>query len=502
MKAKKGSFFIFLSLIFIIIYILPHVSYARTSGFASKILRIESYDFPSINVTLKVFTREPTTFSSDNFKLFEENNKIATFSVSASKATQYVMLALDRSSSIKKQMGEVKKAAVVFVNTMPDRVKAGIMSFGSDVQFEHECSANKNSLLKAIQKIRPYGGTSLYDVVYQGCESLTRIGNRTDLKTMVVMTDGYDSNPRGTGQMSIKNLNEALAIAGKHNIKLFMIGLGSSIDKKVMVKLARKSEGAFLPARNTDQLRTIYLKLGQRLQLEQYLAINYISPNPEANGTLRAVQIKSEWQGIKNQGSGTYRAPLPPPPEPEKPEKELKLATFEGTELNAEIIPERYLSTDLYSSREEPEISNAMRVLVESANEQLRAGYQRMNSTIKPIFSEWNQHVAEHSIENLPPLRDQAINELENFQFVLENVLDQFVPAALEIVETTPEKNRRYLAKQHVKSHGYLLRSGLKARIYLLKQNLKSNTFWNSSNKKQTEFRNSNLEKQYNRENR
>jgi hypothetical protein len=412
------------------------------------------------------------------------------------------MLALDRSSSIKKQMGKVKKAAAVFVKTMPPRVKAGIMSFGSDVQFEHECSADRNSLLKAIQKIRPYGGTSLYDVIYQGCESLTRTGNRKDLKTMVVMTDGYDSNPRGTGPMSIKNLNEALAIAGKHNIKLFMIGLGSSIDEKVMVKFARETEGVFLPARNTEQLRTIYLKLGQRMQLEQYLALKYITPNPETDGSKRIVQIKSEWQGINNQGSGSYRAPLPPPPEPEKTEKKLKLANFEGTTLNAAIIPERYISKELYSSRENPGINRAMRILVESGNEQLTAGYQRLNSTLKPVFSEWNQCVADQRVENLPQLRDQAISELENFQYVLENVLDQFVPAALEILEATPEKNRRYLAKQHVKSQCYLLRTGLKARIYLLKQNLRTNTFWNKTDKKQTKFRNKNLKKQFDRENR
>ncbi|MGM0600783.1 MAG: vWA domain-containing protein [Candidatus Rifleibacteriota bacterium] len=501
MKTKKRDLSGFLSLIFIFIF-LPLCSFAQTSGFASKILRIESNNFPEIDVTLKVFTREPTTFTSDNFKLFEDNTKIATFSINAAKATQYVMLALDRSSSIKKQMGEVKKAAAVFVKTMPARVKTGIMSFGSDVQFEHKCSANKNSLLKAIQKIRPYGGTSLYDVIYQGCESLTRIGNRTDLKTMVVLTDGYDSNPRSTGQMSIKNLNEALAIARKHNIKLFMLGLGDSIDKKVMIKFARETKGAFLPAQNTDQLRTIYLKLGQRLQLEQYLALNYITPEPETDGSKRIVQIKSEWQGINNQGSGSYRAPLPPPPEPEKPEKELKLTNFEGTDLDAEIIPERYIDKELYSARKEPGIKRAMRILVESGNEQLRAGYQRLNSTLKPIFSEWNQHVADQRIENLAQLRDQAISELENYQFVLENVLDQVVPAALEIAETIPDKNRRFLAKQGVKSRCYLLRTGLKARIYLLKQNLKTNTFWNKSNKKQTEFRNKTLKKQFNRKNR
>jgi VWFA-related protein len=456
---------------------------AQSNGFASKILRIESGNFPEINVTLKVFTKEPASFNSDNFKLFEEDTKVASFSVKATKLTQYVMLALDRSSSIENQMPEVKKAAAVFINTMPKRVKAGIISFASDVQSEHECSDDKNSLYKAIQKIRPYGGTSLYDVIYQGCETLSRTGRRTDLKSMVVMTDGYDCNPRGTGPMSIKTIKEAAEIAEKYGITLYMIGLGNEIDKNVMTTLAHKTGGAFLLARNTSQLRTIYLKLGERLQLEQYLAIFYTTPDTEPNGSLRNVKIESEWQGIQNQGSGTYRAPLPPPPEPE-PEKDLELREFTGRELNTELIPEEYFEPDTYKRIKEPEIQNSMRILVDSANEQLRAGYHRLNSTLGPIFAEWNQHVENGNVETLSELRDQGKAELDEFHYILENVVEQFRSAALEIADSIPNKFRKSLRKQTIKTQTDLLYQKLIAKILLLKQSLSANSHLNQMDKR------------------
>jgi len=128
----------------------------RADGFATRILRVDSAKFPLINVLIKVFTSKPTTLGSDNFKVAEDNADVVSFSVRAGKPVQYVVLALDRSSSIEAQMPEVKQAAASFVNTMPARVKAGVMSFASDVEINHKCSDNRQSLLQAIEKIRPY----------------------------------------------------------------------------------------------------------------------------------------------------------------------------------------------------------------------------------------------------------------------------------------------------------------------------------------------------------
>jgi hypothetical protein len=301
---------------------------------------------------------------------------------------------------------------------------------------------------------------------------------------MVVMTDGYDCNPRGTGPMSIKTIKEAAEIAEKYGITLYMIGLGNEIDKNVMTTLAHKTGGAFLLARNTSQLRTIYLKLGERLQLEQYLAIFYTTPDTEPNGSLRNVKIESEWQGIQNQGSGTYRAPLPPPPEPE-PEKDLELREFTGRELNTELIPEEYFEPDTYKRIKEPEIQNSMRILVDSANEQLRAGYHRLNSTLGPIFAEWDQNVADKNVEALAKLNEQAQVELDNFHYLMGNVIDQFKPAALEIADFIPDEHQKSSAKQTIKSKTYLLHHGLHWKIIGLKEELRMNSLGNIENKHQ-----------------
>lgn len=288
----------------------------ETASFSSTILGVNAGQFPAIEADVKVFSRNPVPPSQDEFEVFENQTRIASFTVTRRKPRHFLVLALDRSSSIEPAMPALKQAAISFVSLMPQDTNMAVLSFGSDVEFDQAFTADREALTSAIGKIRPYGGTSLYDAVWQAGEQLANGAGRNDPRTLVILTDGKDSNPAGTSQMSIKTRKEAVEKAIRSKVRIIAIGLGQDLDEEAMKGLARPTGGAYLNAPRPDQLGAIYARLAERMKLEQYLGIRYVTPNPLTDGTARTIQIVSRGSGRTDQGTSRYTAPLPPPEPP------------------------------------------------------------------------------------------------------------------------------------------------------------------------------------------
>ena len=75
--------------------------------FSSEILQVNSAGFPKIAVTLKVFSREPAELKSDNFVISEDGAGIASFELAFQQNRHYMILVIDRSSSIEPAMAAV-----------------------------------------------------------------------------------------------------------------------------------------------------------------------------------------------------------------------------------------------------------------------------------------------------------------------------------------------------------------------------------------------------------
>ncbi|NLF97108.1 MAG: VWA domain-containing protein [Candidatus Riflebacteria bacterium] len=374
------------------------------------------------------------------------------------------------------------------------------MSFASDVEINHKCSDNRQSLLQAIEKIRPYGGTSLYDVIFDGCELLAQTGKRTDLKTLVVLTDGKDSNPRGTGPMSIKSLPEALDCAKKHQINVFTIGLGADIDREILGQIAAQSGGASLQANDTRQLQIIYQKLSERFDLEQYISLSYITPNPQKDGSVRSITINSEWQGNLSQGSDTYRAPSPEPvSEPAPADEEPPRYDFEAYNLDVDIFEEELLEPGIYRDLPQPELYDAMKHLVDSANAQLKVLYSTGNGHLKDILASWNQHIADEEVEKLPPLRDQARVVIDQMRDGIVDIIDQVKAGGLSIVDVIDDSRQHFVARERVTRITFVMRERINRRSFVMLENMKRNSFMNNYDKKRTDYMNNEQKKQIKR---
>lgn len=273
---------------------------------STEINSINSGGFPTINSQIKVFCNEITSLGTDNFTLSEDGKPVSEFSVTLAKPKQYYILNIDRSSSIKQDMPIVQHAVFEFLRSIPAEVSVGIISFASDVQLEHEFSTNRKSLANSVKKISAWGGTALYDALFEGVQRLKSQGEASDIKTLVCLADGIDSNPRGTGSMSIKTLQEVCDFACENSTRIITIGLGQEIDERALKLLAAKTKGAYLKAPDAQKLKSAYQAISKRAKFERYYAIQYKSPNPIIDGKTRELKITSLFSGSKGQGTGSY----------------------------------------------------------------------------------------------------------------------------------------------------------------------------------------------------
>lgn len=296
--------------IFIVLFLMVMAAGAGMGkDFASEVLQVNSAGFPKIGVMLKVFSKEPDELKADNFVISEDKTGISSFDLAFQKNRHYMVLVVDRSSSIEPAMNEVKRAAASFALSMVGDVSMSVLSFASDIDFSHAFSNDGNSLVEAINKLRPWGGTALYDALYSACDELQNKAGRADLKTVVCLTDGRDSTPNGQTPMSTRTPEQVKKYAVEKGIRLITVGLGNDIDEAILKDFAGATGGWYLQTTTPEQLSKLYEALSRRMKLERYYQLSYTTPKPERDGTRREIEIASSLKGFKDQGKGYYTAP-------------------------------------------------------------------------------------------------------------------------------------------------------------------------------------------------
>ena len=301
---------------------------ALSLDFSSKITNINAAGFPNIEIMLKVFTPDKQIIKADHFEISEDKKPIEDFNLTARSNKMYMTLVIDRSSSIKPAMNHVKMAAAQFIKSMAKHARISILSFASDLDYSHDFSQDTNSLIKSIVKIRPWGGTALYDALYSACEEICMKASRNDLRTIICLTDGRDSTPSGKTPFSTHTPEDVISFAQKNKIRIITVGLGNDLDERLLKLFAQKTSGWYLQTASAQRLAKLYAALSQRMKLEKYYRLTYTSPKPEPDGTTRIVQISSKLKGKKDQGHGKYTAPKRTAHIPQKDNNETKSRKF------------------------------------------------------------------------------------------------------------------------------------------------------------------------------
>ena len=286
-------------------------STVRAAEVGSTTFHAQTVDFPLISLRLKLSSPTPLSLTPDTVRLSEDGSDIPAWSIASATPRQIMTFLLDRSSSLELSISDVRRSAQEFLKSLPDWLKIEVISFASDTEINQQFTTDRKELEHALDGIRAWGGTALYDSIFLACDRLHSNSDPRDFRTLVLFTDGRDETPVGHRQMSIKNLDEVLAYARKRNVRIVAIGMGQLIDKSVLQQLARETGGWYRYAPTAKDLFGIFEKISARMKNERHYQISYQTPNPQRDNTSRQVKANFTLPGFSDTLATEYIAPLP-----------------------------------------------------------------------------------------------------------------------------------------------------------------------------------------------
>ena len=456
--------------------------------FSSTISSVASKAFPKIKAKVNIFSRKKVpVLSKDSFRLKEDGTVITDFSVSVDEEPVYVSLVLDRSGSMSNAIGGLKKAAAEFVDTMDGKAYCQLISFSTDIKKHCSFSNVPKYLKKKIRGLNAYGATALYDAVAQGIDNLHTYPTHSR-KVVVAFTDGVDQNATRTAQQSKLSVKALVKMARKKRIPIYIIGLGSEVNRKLMTKVSVLTKGSYLHASDSRKLSRLFRKVAKMVDVGY--SISYQTPKPEADGTWRHLVISSHKAGEKDQGRGKYKAPEKAP---EKKQTVPKAATSaQGIPLA--MSPAEFLKKGLHASLVESKfvydytdgltdvetVTHELKAIIQAANESLRQSYVKANAAWGPVLANCVQAIADNNFEALNPLVKQGqtiAQELDDeVEQILANYKQQMKPYESQMVDrgARSQFHRKFLYVGNVSR-------GIASQTHVLHLKLFANDHWNNT---------------------
>jgi VWFA-related protein len=253
------------------------------------------------------------------------------------------VLVLDKSGSMRQKanvhdtmtkIAALQTAAGRFVELMRPNARTTLLPFSTEVDSPEPFTDDKDKLKEQIARLSPEGGTSLYDAVYVGVQSLVA-ARAEGRRAVVVLTDGQDEEPG-----SHHSEDDVIEAAKEANVALHLLGLGrpreinepvmkrmadatggkyyhagdpqqlinifehlcidlhdDGIDEDSLRKLAAKTGGRYVPARDLTKLSELFGSLADELQ--STYTVTFPSRRPTHDGTARGIDIRIVRGGVQ-----------------------------------------------------------------------------------------------------------------------------------------------------------------------------------------------------------
>jgi Ca-activated chloride channel homolog len=201
-----------------------------------------------------------------------------------------VGLLIDTSTSIRSRFQFEQQSAIEFLlqvlKAKGDR--AFVMGFDVTPTVTVDWTNNMDGLETGVNKLRPGGGTALFDAVYTACRDklLTERGPEPVRKAMILISDGDDNQSRVYLSEAIKECERAETII--YGISTNWTPSRGPGDK-VMQELAEETGGeAFFPP-NVEDMATSFDNIATELR-SQY-ALYYTPADFKLDGAFRTIYL-------------------------------------------------------------------------------------------------------------------------------------------------------------------------------------------------------------------
>ncbi len=216
---------------------------------------------------------------------------------------------IDTSSSIRSRFQFEQDSAVeFFLQTMHRNDRAFVEGFDIQTNVAQDFTNSVDSLNQGIRKLRPGGGTALYDALYKTCrdQMLTLRDDLAVRKVLILLSDGDDNYSRAELPDAIKMCQRSETI-----VETISTNLSPTKDKgDETLKVISDATGgqAFYPTKLED-VATGFRNIEQELR-SQY-SLQYRPANLIDNGAFRTIYLQALDPRYKVRASKGYFAPRP-----------------------------------------------------------------------------------------------------------------------------------------------------------------------------------------------
>ena len=191
--------------------------------------------------------------------LTENGSAVAGFQATNLASAKAVVLAIDRSRSMRTKFSDTLAAARGFVAAKPGSDRIAVVAFGSTVVSLSRFSASADDADAALRGlgIDPQKGTALYDAVSYSAGELT---GQSGGRVLILLTDGTDTTSK-------EKLDAVARKARENNVLVYPIAIASKqYDPTALQQLARETGGTFYRASSSSALAGVYGSIAAALR--------------------------------------------------------------------------------------------------------------------------------------------------------------------------------------------------------------------------------------------
>lgn len=244
----------------------------------------------------------------ENFTLSEDDVPEQVVSLDSTDEPINVAILLDTSGSmLGEKMIAARLAASRFIDDLQSSDKVAVLSFDTtltpriDFTTDHTAARQETELIEYTLG----GGTCLYDAAYETVQRTAALP--TGRRAVVLLTDGVDEF--GGRPCSLHTLDEVISLASQPDkrVPIYIIGLGDGVDSTSLERMARQTDGRYLPSAAPTQLEALFGRLADELR-SQYV-LHYTSTAAPGAHTLT---IHVTYNGTEDEVSRAIEMPALP----------------------------------------------------------------------------------------------------------------------------------------------------------------------------------------------
>jgi len=275
------------------------VATARTKGLDHA--EHVSVDVVQLTAVVSDGNRFVKGLTRDAFRVLEDGVPQTLSHFSNEGSPLELVVAVDVSQSMAPNMPQLKNAVRKFLAALGPNDQVTLAAFNDNLFTLARRETVPAQRLRAVDRLAPWGGTALFDVIVRGVQLLSKQPGR---RVLVVFSDGDDRSSHAT----IANVESVMRTS---DTTLFMVALGRGAREAQLrsgiQRLVTLSGGRGLFVERSDKLEEAFADIVEELS-NQYL-LGYQSTNARRDGAWREIAIELPGSGHTVRARQGYRAP-------------------------------------------------------------------------------------------------------------------------------------------------------------------------------------------------